>query len=50
MKKLTISMIFMLALITPSFADFTVKDLFVSGGTSQPTESKDAEKKDHDCN
>ena len=41
------SIIFMLALITPSFADFTVDDLFVSGGTDKPTQSKDA--KEHDC-
>ena len=47
MKKLTISMIFMLTLVSPSFADFTLDDLFVSGGTDKPTQSKDA--KEHDC-
>ena len=49
MKKLTMSMIFMLTLITPSFADFTVDDLFVSGGVEKPVETKDTDKKEHDC-
>ena len=47
MKKLTVTMIFMLTLITPSFADFTIDDLFISGGTDKPTQSKDT--KEHDC-
>ena len=49
MKKLTIAMIFMLTLITPSFADFTIDDLFISGGTQHPSDSKDTKKKVHDC-
>ena len=49
MKKLTMTMIFMLTLITPSFADFTIDDLFVSGGTDKPTQSTEETKKDHDC-
>lgn len=49
MKKLIISMTFVLALITPVFADFTIDDLFVSGGVDKPVETKDTEKKEHDC-
>jgi len=45
MKKLTMTMIFMLTLISPSFADFTVDDLFVSGGTDKPTKSAEESKK-----
>lgn len=39
MKKLIITMSFTLALITPSFADFTLADLFVSGGTGKPVKT-----------
>ena len=48
MKKLTMSMIFMLALLSPLSADFTIDDLFVSGGTDKPVKSKDAAT-GHDC-
>lgn len=47
MKKLTIAMILMFTFISPSFADFTIKDLFISGGTDKPAQSKDT--KEHDC-
>ncbi|CAA6814166.1 MAG: Unknown protein [uncultured Sulfurovum sp.] len=47
MKKLILTMSFILALITPTFADFTIDDLFVSGGTDKPVKSKD--RKEHDC-
>jgi len=46
MKKLTLATIFMLTLITPSFADFTIDDLFVSGGTDKPIQSKDVKNSD----
>ena len=51
MKKLTITMIFMLTLITPTLADFTLADLFVSGGTTQQPsiQSEDEEVRIHDC-
>lgn len=47
MKKLTIAIFFMLTVMTPSFADFTIDDLFVSGGTKKPVETKGEQK--HDC-
>ncbi|CAA6799344.1 MAG: Unknown protein [uncultured Sulfurovum sp.] len=38
-----------LALMTSTaFADFTIKDLFISGGTDKPVKSKDAAT-GHDC-
>jgi hypothetical protein len=49
MKKLTLAMIFMLTMMTPSFADFTVDDLFTSGGVDKPVKTKDTKKKEHDC-
>lgn len=49
MKKLMIAMSFMLTCLTPSFADFTIADLFVSGGVDKPIETKDTKKKEHDC-
>lgn len=49
MKKLTIAIIFMLTVITPSFADFTLADLFVSGGVDKPVDSNNSKRKEHDC-
>ncbi len=34
---------------TFTFADFTVKDLFVSGGADRPVDTKENQKKEHDC-
>lgn len=47
MKKITITMVLMLTFLTPSFADFTIKDLFISGGSDKPKDSK--MQSNHDC-
>lgn len=49
MKKLIIAMIFMFTCFIPAFSDFTIDDLFVSGGTSKPVDTKDESKEEHDC-
>lgn len=50
MKNIKIVTIALLLMTTTAFADFTIADLFVSGGTAEPIHSSnDREKKEHDC-
>jgi hypothetical protein len=41
MNNIKIAIITLALMTTSAFADFTIKDLFVSGGTDKPTHIKD---------
>jgi hypothetical protein len=47
MKKIALSTLILAFMTTSVFADFTIKDLFVEGGTSKPVKEKNNKK--HDC-
>ncbi len=47
MNKIKIVTMVLALMTTSAFADFTVKDLFVSGGTNKPVKTDN--NKPHDC-